>query len=120
MSVARFWSDQLEELARHPNELDMHRIERAIRNRERYRYVSPHVLPETKGYLIRSPCCSRTVDPEGGVVDVALLRWIESPPGWLLLRKDHANGHWIPDSQFNRLTELFARLNKDPERLFWQ
>lgn len=120
MSVARFWSSTEEVLVRHPNELDLRRIERAIRSRERYRYVTPSVLPETDGYLIRSPCCSRNVDPEGGEIDVALLCWNETPPGWSLHRKDHGTGDWITDSEFSRLSDLLARLNADPDRLFWQ
>jgi len=121
MSVAKYWSETIDEpMARHPNELDMRRIERALKARKRYRYVQPDVLPHQDGYLIRSACCSRTIDPDGGEIDVALLRWDESPPGWSLLRKDHANGSWIVDSNFDRLPELFDRLNADPDKRFWQ
>lgn len=120
MSVARFWSRQLRPMVRHPNELDLRRIERALRDRQRYRYVEPRVLPDAEGYLVRSSCCSRNIDPEGGEIDVAWLRWRESPAGWLLMRKVHATGNWIEDSAFARLPDLFERLNTDPERLFWQ
>jgi hypothetical protein len=120
MSVARFWNERAELLARHPNELDLRRIVRALQDRKRYRYVQPQVFPHEDGYLIRSACCSRNVDPDGGEVDVALLRWRDSPPGWALYRKDHAAARWIIDSAFVRLPELFDRLNADPDRLFWQ
>lgn len=120
MSVARFWSTGDEVLTRHPNELDLRRIERAIADRKRYRYVEPRVLPEADGYLIRAACCSRTVDPDGGEIDVARLCWSDSPPGWALLRKDHKAGEWLPDSHFSKLPDAFARLNTDPDRLFWQ
>lgn len=121
MSVAAFWKGAADETpSRHPNELDAKRIERALRARKRYRYVQPIIEPDTDGYLIRSACCSRTVDPDGGVVDVARLRWSDSPPGWSLYRKDHGADMWHVDSRFARLPELFERLNTDPDRLFWQ
>lgn len=120
MSVARFWSIGDEVLSRHPNELDLRRIERAIKDRKRYRYVVPTVLPDSDGYLIRSACCSRTIDAQGGEIDVARLQWSDSPPGWALMRKDHVADQWITDSEFSRLSDLFARLNTDPDRVFWQ
>jgi hypothetical protein len=49
------------------------RIERALRERARYRYVSPRVLRDADGFRIESPCCSRNVDPGGGVIDIARL-----------------------------------------------
>ena len=52
----------------HPNDLDRKRIERALAKRARYRYVLPRVLPEARGYRIESPCCSRNIDAEGGVI----------------------------------------------------
>ena len=75
MSIASFWKDNAATMApRHPNELDLRRIARAIQGRERYRYVKPHVIAAEAGYLVRSPCCSRNVDPAGGEIDIALLR----------------------------------------------
>lgn len=41
----------------HPNDVDRKRIERAIKTRKRYRYVSPSVLAVSGGYRIESPCC---------------------------------------------------------------
>ncbi|MGL1489203.1 hypothetical protein ACSTJH_00065, partial [Vibrio parahaemolyticus] len=49
----------------HPNEFDCKRIERALRSRRRYRYVSPKVSCVSGGYLVESPCCSRNIDAEG-------------------------------------------------------
>ncbi len=106
--------------ARHPNELDLKRIERAISERSRYRYVKPGVEAVANGYLIRSPCCSRTIDPDGGLIDVAWLNWRDEPAGWSLYRKDHSAECWVEDSRFARLSDLFARLNADPQRQFWQ
>ena len=105
---------------RHPNEMDLARITRALAGRARYRYVSPRVLPVEDGYRIRSACCSRSIDPEGGEIDVALLRWDEARRAWSLQRKDHATDLWIEDSRFTRLPDLVARLNADPARQFWQ
>ncbi|PEQ11735.1 hypothetical protein B2G71_14870 [Novosphingobium sp. PC22D] len=105
---------------RHPNELDAMRISRAIETRERYRYVQPTVQLVENGYLVRSPCCSRKVDPEGGEIDVAWLEWDELRAEWTLLRKDHAAGCWLEDSRYARLGELLMRLASDPARTFWQ
>lgn len=106
--------------ARQPNEFDRARVERRLGERARYRYVEPAVTPVEDGYLVRAPCCSRTIDPEGGVIDVALLLWDEARSDWTLLRRDHVAGCWIEDGQFARLGELLARLNADPARVFWQ
>jgi len=106
--------------ARHPNEFDLLRVTRALEARERYRYVTPSVVPVVSGYLVRSPCCSRTVDPEGGEIDVALLNWDEAHREWSLSLRDHDAACWIADSRFARLGELLERLNADTGRLFWQ
>ena len=103
-----------------PNEFDRRRIERALQARKRYRYVSPRVIAIEDGYRIESPCCSRNVDPAGGVVDVALLLYGCELSNWHLYRKEHASGKWLLDSSFPRLTELVARVNADPDRQFWQ
>jgi len=104
----------------HPNEFDRKRIERALKVRKRYRYVSPSVLAVAGGYRIESPCCSRNIDPDGGVIDIALVIYDENRVAWQLFRKDHVNGVWEADSKFNRLVELLDLLNADPERKFWQ
>jgi len=114
----------LKELAakrpRHPNDLDRKRIEYALRERKRYRYVSPSVLAIDGGYRIESPCCSRNVDAEGGIVDVALIEYREETDIWLLHRKNHTDGAWEFHSTYVRLKELLERLNTDAERKFWQ
>ena len=63
----------IDAISAHPNDFDRKRIERALKARKRYRYVTPRVAAVTDGYRIESPCCSRNIDPDGGVVDVALL-----------------------------------------------
>jgi len=106
--------------AAHPNEFDRRRIERALKARKRYRYVVPRAATVAGGYRIESACCSRNVDPEGGVIDVALLLYDAGRASWELLRKDHGNGTWQLHSRYDRLIELLDRLNSDPERTFWQ
>lgn len=103
-----------------PNEFDYKRIIRALEQRRRYRYVTPTVLATANGYRIQSPCCSRNIDPDGGVVDIALLLFDKGKGNWRLLRKDHLAGVWEFDSEFFRLTELLRHLNEDAGRRFWQ
>lgn len=103
-----------------PNDVDRKRIERALARRERYRYVSPCVRPVTGGYRIESPCCSRNVDPEGGVVDIALLQFVPGACTWQLYRRDHAARHWRLYGSYAALTALLDVLNTDPERQFWR
>jgi hypothetical protein len=107
-------------LAAHPNEFDRKRIERALRSRKRYRYVSPRVRPVAGGYLIESPCCSRNIDPEGGTIDVALIHHDAQSAVWKLFRKDHTAKAWELHSLHQRLDAVTGELNEDPERLFWQ
>lgn len=104
-----------------PNELDRRRIVRTLVARKRYRYVSPTVRAVQGGYLIESPCCSRRIDPEGGVIDVAFLRFVhDATQPWYLYRKDHERGAWELYATYERLQELLALLNADPDRVFWQ
>lgn len=102
----------------HPNEFDRHRIMRSLGTRRRYRYVEPRVVSINGGYKIESPCCSRNIDPEGGVVDVALLLF--EMERWNLYRKEHAADTWQVEMSFQRLSDLLAHLNDDPDRRFWQ
>lgn len=104
----------------HPNDVDRKRIERAIKTRKRYRYVSPSVLAVSGGYRIESPCCSRNIDADGGIVDVALIEYREETGGWHLYRKNHVQKAWEFAEAHGRLSELLNRLNADPERKFWQ
>ena len=104
----------------HPNDVDRKRIERALDARARYRYVSPEVRAEEGGYRIQSPCCSRNVDPSGGVIDIARLEYVSGLQAWNLFRKDHARHAWQFYGAFGALGELLQFLNQDPERIFWQ
>lgn len=104
----------------HPNDMDFKRIERALKSRKRYRYVSPSVAKVTGGYRIEAPCCSRNIDPEGGIIDIALLLHDADRGAWQLFRKDHENATWAFDSTHDRLVDLLGRLNADTERKFWQ
>ena len=106
--------------AGHPNEFDLRRIERRLQERLRYRYVVPVITGVESGYRIESPCCSRTIDAEGGVIDVALLLFESSRGQWRLFAKDHERKSWELHSIYPRLTELLDSLVADPKRAFWQ
>jgi hypothetical protein len=103
----------------HPNEFDCKRIERSLSKRVRYRYVSPNVIPdvEEKGYRIESPCCSRNIEPSGGIIDIALVKYFA--PHWLLYRKDHEYSTWVLHSVVDTLNEALEILLPDEERVFW-
>ena len=103
----------------HPNEVDRRRIEKTLVERERYKYVAPSVLPAADGYLVRSPCCSRTVDPEGGEIDIARIEF-QDGGFWLLYQKDDSTQHWRAHSEYLSLATLLARLAADPKREFWR
>ncbi len=107
-------------LARQPNEVDKRRIEKALQGRKRYRYVTPQVQYVDRGYRIVSPCCSRNIDPDGGIVDVARIEYVESTRYWFLYRKNHDEGLWMLHGEFTTLDRLLATLNEDPTRVFWQ
>ena len=107
-------------LPAHPNDLDKKRIERAIAARKRYRYVTPRVLKTEGGYRIESACCSRNVDKDGGVVDIALVLFDPGDGRWLVHRKNHRAGTWELDSTHGRLTDALALINDDEDRRFWQ
>lgn len=106
--------------ASQPNELDLRRIVRQLRQRVRYRYVRPRVDCCEGGYRIQSPCCSRNIDADGGVIDIALLAYESGPACWALYRKDHGSGQWLPQLRAVRLDEALDLLNRDPQRLFWR
>ena len=94
------------------------RIERALAQRSRYRYVQPRVQREEPGYVVRSPNCSRNIDPSGGEIDIA---WLLPVPQnlWLLHSRDHAAGCWRLESTGLSLDEALTRLYQDPKRVFW-
>jgi hypothetical protein len=103
-----------------PNDFDRRRVERSLRARKRYRYVEPQVHTTTDGYLIESPCCSRNVDPDGGVIDIALIQYVPGPRPWRLYHKNHEADQWLIYSLYSRLVDLLEALNSDPHREFWQ
>ena len=104
----------------HPNEFDRRRIEKALEKRTRYKYVRASVYARADGYCVESPNCSRTIDPEGGLIDVAMLTFegVEGP--WRLFNKNHEQGVWHVYGVFHRLHELLDVLISDPHREFWQ
>jgi hypothetical protein len=104
----------------HPNDVDRKRIERALGARQRYRYVSPRVRAVHDGYRIESPCCSRNLDPEGGLVDIALLQYDRRYHVWHLHCREPATQQWQLYGTFQKLPDLLELLNADPERLFWR
>ena len=103
----------------HPNEVDCKRIERALANRERYRYVSPRVYPVFNGYRVESPCCSRNIDKEGGVIDIAQLEYLPAAGAWRLYRKNHRADQWETYAALSSLMEALEVLKCDPLRMFW-
>ena len=103
----------------HPNEFDCRRIAHLLESRRRYRYVEPRVVPIPNGYRIESPCCSRNVDPAGGIIDIALLEHRSDQDSWALYRKAHPQDAWIIDSHHPSLSAALALLNEDTDRLFW-
>lgn len=100
-------------------DLDARRIERALDQRVRYKYVHPRVLREGKGWKVVSPNCSRNIDRQGGEIDIA---WLVPEPeaGWLLYSRDHALGCWLMRLQSPSLPALLTHLCEDPNREFWQ
>jgi hypothetical protein len=98
--------------------LTLHRLERALRERVRYRYVRPEVLQEGEAFRIQSPNCSRNVDKNGGVIDIALLVPHEANR-WCLCARDHAAGEWVPRLQNAALDDALDTLCVDSERQFW-
>jgi hypothetical protein len=99
------------------SELLRRRVLRALERRERYRYVRPEVQASGEGWVVTSPCCSRNIDPDGGVIDIALLQ--RSAGGWILSRRDHAGARWVRHSKGARLDTLLDVLCEDPQRVFW-
>ena len=96
----------------------LYHLERALRARVRYRYVQPNVLREGDSFRIQSPCCSRNIDPSGGLIDIALLVPSASQR-WCLFARDHASHRWVPRFKNQPLPELLDLLCLDSERQFW-
>ena len=98
-------------------DIDKRRIERALRQRVRYRYVRPLVVREVDGWRIVSPCCSRNIDAQGGVIDIAWLR--NDPPVWRLYARNHAHSNWVEYERSEKIVELLDAICLDPQRVFW-
>lgn len=97
----------------------LRRLERALRERTRYRYVRPRVLRDEAGWRIESPCCSRNVDPQGGVIDIARLTRQGPAALWQLHARDHVAGCWVLHAESAQLDELLDVVCIDRERVFW-
>lgn len=104
-------------LAPHPNPVDRKRIERALKQRARYRYVQPRVVDDDAGYRIESPCCSRNVDDAGGIIDIARITYVQ--PLWRLYHKQHGIGDWLLSAEIATLGAALDILLPDRERVFW-
>lgn len=99
-------------------DLDRQRIARSLHRRIRYKYVQPRIeAAEQGGWVVISPNCSRNVDPQGGDIPIAWLQPIEA--GWLLYRRDHAQGRWSPFACARSLPPLLDVLVLDSQREFW-
>lgn len=118
-------------------DLIAHRVRRALAERVRYRYVQPRVWRDGDAFRIESPCCSRNIEPGGGVIDIALLL----PPGatagklewahddlahiaaddaqWRLYARNHDQGSWLFHEQAPQMDELLDMLCLDAQRVFW-
>ncbi|WP_341674844.1 hypothetical protein [Niveibacterium sp. SC-1] len=98
-------------------ELVRRRVMRALRSRQRYRYVAPEVSFGSSAWFVRSPCCSRNVDQAGGVIDIARIE--HSDGSWLLYNRDHAEQLWVMHGRHGSLGALMGVLCADEERCFW-
>jgi hypothetical protein len=83
--------------------VDRKRIQRALTQRQRYRYVSPCVRKEADGYRIESPCCSRTVDQSGGVIDIARLEYLDQAAVGGCTARITAH-RWVMEGEYTSLT----------------
>lgn len=78
--------------------LDRVRIEVALEARSRYKYVNPQLVREGAGWTVRSPNCSRNVDKQGGVIDIAWLvpEWPAGAPATPAMPAPHASSPSAP------------------------
>lgn len=104
--------------AQYPNEFEWQRITRSLARRSRYRYVEPLIERDEQGVHIMSPCCSRNIDAQGGMIDIARLQFDDRKGLWRLFAKNHDLGGWEVRGE-GRLHELLDLLNQDPQREFW-
>jgi hypothetical protein len=100
-------------------DFDRARIERALPQRARYKYVQPHVEAEAGGWKIVSANCSRNVHRDGGQIDIA---WFERAADgrWNLHARDHAAQAWTLKAQGLSLTDALALVCEDTGREYWQ
>ena len=98
--------------------LDTRRIEAALAERSRYKYVEPRVEREGLGWKVVSPNCSRNIDALGGEIDIA---WLvpHDGGGWLLFSRDHVQDCWQLRHHELALATALAHLCVDPDRVFW-
>lgn len=100
------------------HDMDKVRIERALRHRVRYRYVQPQLeRAEEGGWIITSPCCSRNIDPTGGVIEIAWVEPVED--AWALYFRDHVHERWVLHDESRHLQPLLDEICLDPMRVFW-
>jgi hypothetical protein len=93
------------------------RVVRMLTQRQRYRYVEPQVEATASGFRITSPCCSRNVDPVGGVIEIACIERVDER--WQLYSHDHQHSEWVFYKEFESLDALLQVVCVDSERLFW-
>ena len=99
-------------------DFDRARILQALDRRERYKYVQPAVEREGAGWKVVSPNCSRNVDPEGGVIDIA---WLVPKAGlWQLHARDHVRRAWVLKAAGLTLAAALDLLCADAAREYWQ
>lgn len=99
------------------HDMDRVRIERALPHRVRYRYVQPSIERAAPGWIITSPCCSRNIDPHGGVIQIAWLEPVEE--AWALYFKDHVHDRWVLHDESRHLQPLLDEICVDSMRVFW-
>ncbi len=105
--------------AAQPNEMDLRRVVRALARRARYRYVTPWVEPCATGYRVMSPCCSRRVAPDGGMIDIAWIEFERERGLWRLHSRNHDDERWCFYKEWHGLGQLLDCLNEDAEHTFW-
>lgn len=95
------------------------RIEQALAQRDRYKYVKPRVLREGMGWCIVSPNCSRRVDPDGGEIAIA---WLApaGPGHWNVYARDDDHETWERRAVDLSLDEAMSLVCADPHREFWR
>ncbi len=98
------------------------RIERALPQRQRYKYVQPRVVAARSGWQVLSPNCSRNVRADGGEI---LIAWLQPAAGgqaglWHLHARDHGAERWRRKLSAAPLAQALALLCDDTQRQFWQ